>query len=140
LTLTRSKKHVERCRTLHEQYKLFCHFLHSMLQKNELFYPFKLVMGPGEKNFTRVRLGQFIVARVRSGWVNNLWFGSSFGKFTLKIPNFSIFCLQVKKNIFGPGQKAPGSKTGWPLIYIGSKVCSGWVRAHLYLKLPPSQF
>jgi len=27
-----------------------------------------------------------------------------------------------------------GLKAGWPLIYCGSKVCSGQVRAHLYTK------
>jgi len=54
--------------------------------------------------------------------------------FSIKIPNFSIFFLQVKKNIIGSGQKISGSgqkisgsKTGWPLIYYRSKVCLGLV-------------
>jgi len=36
--------------------------------------------------------------------------------------NFSIW---VKKNLFGSGQKVPGSKAGLPLICSGSKVTSG---------------
>jgi len=47
---------------------------------------------------------------------------SGFRKFPLKIPNFSR-----QKNIIGLGQKIPGSKTGQPLIYWRSKVCSGWI-------------
>jgi len=66
-----------------------------------------------------------------SGWVSHLWFESGFGKFPIKILNFSIFPPQVKKNIFGSGKKLPGSKTDLPLIYCGSKVCPSWVRAHL---------
>jgi len=45
---------------------------------------------------------------------------------------FSIFCPSGQKNFIGLGQKVPGSELGWPLIYFGSKVCSGRVRAHLY--------
>jgi len=62
----------------------------------------------------------------------SLWFG--FGKFPLKISNFTIFSLLVKKNIIGLGQKVPGSKTGQPPTYCGSKVCSGRVRAYLYFR------
>jgi len=32
-----------------------------------------------------------------------------------------------QKNLFGSGQKVPGSKAGWLLIYSGSKVCLGRV-------------
>jgi len=46
-------------------------------------------------------------------------------KFPLKIST---------KSQIGLGQKVPGSKTGWPLICCGLKVCSTWVRAHLYIK------
>jgi len=56
------------------------------------------------------------------GWVSHLWIGFGFGKFNLKIPNFQFFPLRVKKNLFGMGQKVPGSKAGQPLIYCGSKV------------------
>jgi len=59
-----------------------------------------------------------------SGWVSHLWFG--FGKFPLKIPNFSIFHFRW-------GQKEPWSKMGRLLFNCGSKVCSDWVRDHLYL-------
>jgi len=34
-------------------------------------------------------------------------------------------CVWVKKNLIGSGQKLPGSKPAWPLIYCGSKVRSG---------------
>jgi len=64
------------------------------------------------------------------GQVSHPWFG--FGKFPLKKSNFSIFSLGVKKNIFRLGQKVPQSKAGRPLIYCGSKISSGRVRAHLY--------
>jgi len=59
------------------------------------------------------------------GQVCHLWFG-------FEASNFSIFSPFVKKNLFGLGQKVPGSKAGQPLIYRGSKVSSGQVRAHLY--------
>jgi len=61
-------------------------------------------MGPGQKILTRVGSGQFFVARVRSGRLSHLWFGLEFGKFPLKMSNFSIF--------FPSGQK---------------KIASGWV-------------
>jgi len=46
--------------------------------------------------------GQFFCS---SGRISHLWFGFGFGKFTLKIPNFSIFSLRVKKY---PGQRHVG--------------------------------
>jgi len=81
-----------------------------------------LVMGPGQNFLTRIG----------SGRVSHLWFGFEFGKFLLKVSNFSIFFLSGQKNLFGSGQKVPGSKAGSPLINCGSKVSSGRVRAHLY--------
>jgi len=66
------------------------------------------------------------------GRVSHLWFGFEFGKFPLKMSNFSIFFPSGQKNLFGLGTKVPGSKAGRPLIYCGSKVSSGWARAHLY--------
>jgi len=50
-----------------------------------------------------------------------------FGKFPLKMSNFSIFFPSDQKNRFGSGRKVPGSKPGRPLIYCGSKVSSGRV-------------
>jgi len=51
-----------------------------------------------------------------SGWVGSDIFGLSLG-----LENFSlesqIFSLSDKKNLFRSGQKVPGSKTAWPLIY-----------------------
>jgi len=67
-------------------------------------------MGLGQKFLTRVGLGQ----------VSHLWFG--FGKFPLKITNFSIF--GSKKTSSSWVKKYPDPR---PLIYCGSKVCSGWV-------------
>jgi len=53
--------------------------------------------------------------------------GLDLENFPLKMSNFSIFTLRVKKNLFRAGQKVPGSMAGQPLIYCGSKVCSGRV-------------
>jgi len=47
--------------------------------------------------------------------VSHLWFG--FGKFPLKMSNFSI---QIKSKYLWVGSKA-----GWPLTYCGSKVSLG---------------
>jgi len=53
--------------------------------------------------------------------------------FGLGLENFPLKILLVKKNPIGSGQKVPRLKTGRPLIHYKSKVCLGWVRAHLYL-------
>jgi len=82
----------------------------------------KLVMGPGQKFLTQV--GSIFCGL---GRVSHLWFGFEFGKFPLKMSNFSFFSLRV-------GRKVPGSKLGRPLIYCGSKVSLGRVRDHLYEK------
>jgi len=63
-----------------------------------------LVMGLGQNLLTRVSSGQFFVC-----WVSHLWFGCEFGKFPLKMSNFSIFSLWVKKY---PGQRRVGTWTG----------------------------
>jgi len=76
----------------------------------------RLVMGPDQIFFDQVE-SIFCC----SGRISHLWFG--FGKFPLKIPNFSIVFLLNQKNLFR--SKVPGSKTGQPLIYCGSKVWSG---------------
>jgi len=67
-----------------------------------------------------------------SGWVRS---GQPFmvwvwiWKISPKKVKFFNFSLRVKKNLFGSGQKVPGSKVG--LIYCRIKVSSGRVRAHL---------
>jgi len=75
-----------------------------------------LVRGLGQKNLTWV--GSIFCCL---GWDSHLWF--EFRKFPLQVSNFSIFSPS--------GQKVPGTKKGWPLIYCGSKVCSGRVESGL---------
>jgi len=82
-------------------------------------------MGSGQKFLTRI--GSIFCS---SSQVSHLWLG--FGKFPLKMSNFSIFSLRIKKNLYRLGQKVPGSKAGQPLIYGESKVSLGRVKAHLY--------
>jgi len=55
--------------------------------------------------------GQFIVAQVGSGQVSHLWFGYD---------NFLNFFPWGQKNLFGLGQKVPGSKDGL-LFTVGQK-------------------
>jgi len=91
-------------------------------------------MGPGQKILTRV--GSNFLA-LGLGRVSHLWFGYGFGKFPLKMSNFSSFCPSGQKKVIGLGQKVPGPEPSQPLIYCGSMICSGRVRAHLYsLKVP----
>jgi len=80
-------------------------------------------MGPGQKSF---------VARVRLVQVGSAIFGLGLvlENFALTSQIFQFFALWVKKISLGLGQKVPGSKPGWSLIYCGSKVCVG--RAYLY--------
>jgi len=56
---------------------------------------------------------------------SHLWFGFGFGKFPLKIPNFQYLSHRIKKIT------SVWVKKYW-VIYYGSKVCSGRVRAQLY--------
>jgi len=72
--------------------------------------------GSGSKIFGPCRVGSIFCG---SGWFSHLWFGFEFGNFPLKMSNFSIFSLRVKKSLW------VGSKAGQPLIYCGSKV-STW--------------
>jgi len=76
-----------------------------------------IVMDPGQKFLTWKGSDQQSFIRVR--------------KISPKNAKFLNFFLQVKNNLIGLGPKVPGSMMGWPLFYCGSKVCSGWVRAHL---------
>jgi len=64
------------------------------------------------------------------GQVGSVIYGLGLGleKFPLKISNFSIFSLQIKKNLFRSGQKVPGLGQSRPVSYL---LCLGRVRAHL---------
>jgi len=72
-------------------------------------------------------LGQFFVARVGLGRVSHLWFG--FGKFLLKISNFSIFSLRVKKKSHQVESKITWVKDWSPsyLLWVKSMIgsCQG---------------
>jgi len=66
-----------------------------------------------------------------SAWVRSAiygWFG--LGKFPPKFQIFPFFFPSDQKNFLGSGQKVLGSKPGWSIIFCGSKVSSGQVRAH----------
>jgi len=65
-----------------------------------------------------------VIGRVRSIFCGSGQAGSAIYGLGL---NLKFFSLRVKKNLFGSGQKVPGSKAGRPLIYCRSKVCSGRV-------------
>jgi len=69
------------------------------------------IFDPGPDNF--LWLG--------SGWVSHSWFGFEFGKFPLKMSNFSILFPSDQKNLFGSGQKVPGSKAVNLLFSAGQK-------------------
>jgi len=75
-------------------------------------------------------------------WVT--WEGSSqpslvwVWKISPKKLKFFNFFFSDQKNLTRLGQKVPGSKTGWPLIYCGSKVCWGWVWSRpISIRVPP---
>jgi len=70
-----------------------------------------VVMGLSQKLLTRVGFG--------------------FGKFPLKISNFSILFPLGQKNLLGLGQKVPGPIQVGLLFTAGQKLCSGRVRTHL---------
>jgi len=95
------------------------------------FFPFMLVMGPGQNFLTWVGSGQFFVAQVGSGQPFVVWVW--IWKFSPKNTKFfNFFPFESKK--IALGRIVPGSKPGQPLIYCGSKVSSGRVRAHLYFR------
>jgi len=89
----------------------------------------KVVMGLGQNFLTQVGSGQLFVA-----WVGSAIYGLGLDceNFSQKCQNFQFISLSgQKKNLFRLGPKVPRLKVVWPLIYCGSKVCSGQVRAHL---------
>lgn len=59
-------------------------------------------------------------------WILVMGLGQKFGNFPHKIPNVSVFVLQVKKSVIGSGRKVPGTEPGRPLIYC-------MFGAHLYM-------
>jgi len=81
-----------------------------------------LVMGPGKKFLIQVRS-----IFCSSGWIRSAIYGLGLENSPFKCQIFQFFALWVKKNLFGLGQKVPGSEAGQPLIYCGSKVSSGLV-------------
>jgi len=89
--------------------------------------------GSGSKIFDPGRVRSIFCGPgwVGMGRVSHLWFGFESEKFPLKMSNVSIFLPSGQKNLFGLCRKVHGSKVGRPLIYCGSKVSSGQVRAHL---------
>jgi len=88
-------------------------------------------MGPGQKILTRVGSGQFFVARVGSGRVSHLWFGLEFGKFPLKMSNFSIFYPSGQKKLLRVGSESTRVKAGSAsyLLRVKSKLGSGRVES-----------
>jgi len=93
------------------------------MQLKDIYFPWYGLLrsqgdGSGSKFFDP---GQVRSIFCGSGWVSHLWFGIGFGKFPLKMSNFLIFSPSLQKNLFRLGQKVPGSKEGWPLIYCGSE-------------------
>jgi len=79
-------------------------------------------MGPGQKILTQVGSGQFFVARV-----SHLWFGFGFGKFQLKMSNFSIFSPSGQKISLRVGSKSTRIKdrSASYLLRVKSKLWSG---------------
>jgi len=47
-----------------------------------------------------------------SGWVSHIWYAYGFINFPLKIPNFSIFALWIKKKYHRVGSKSTRVKAG----------------------------
>jgi len=86
----------------------------------------QLVMGPGLNFLTQD--GSIFCG---SGWFSHLWFGFEFGKFPLKMSNFSIFFPSDKKKSLWVGSESSQVEGGAASSYCGSKVSSGRVRAHL---------
>jgi len=76
-----------------------------------------------------------MLGKQATDWAYHLWFGFGFGKFPLKITNFSIFSLRIKKFslgrvkkygqrrvslLFSPGQKYDlvGSGQALSLLFV----------------------
>jgi len=59
--------------------------------------------GSGSKFFDQGWVGSIFCG---SGWVSHLWLGFEFGKFPLKMSNFSIFCPSGQKKSLRAGSKS----------------------------------
>jgi len=90
-----------------------CHELPAQIYRYEEETYLIFVMGPGR--------------------VGHLWFGFGFGKFSLKMSNFSIFSLRVKKISLGWVKKYPGQRHVGLLFSAGQKYAWVGSRSHLYL-------
>jgi len=91
----------------------------------------KVMMGPGQNFLTRV--GSIFCGSGQVGSGSNLWFGLEFGKFPLKMSNFSIFFPSGQKKLLRVGSESTRVKAGSAsyLLRVKSKLGSGRVRAHL---------
>jgi len=80
-----------------------------------------LVMGPGQKFLTQVGLGR----------VSHLWFGVEFGKFCLKMLNFSIFFPSDQKKSLWAGSESTRVEGGSAsyLLRVKSKLGYSQVRS-----------
>jgi len=85
----------------------------SFCKRLDLFYYSGLVIGPG----------QVFDAQVRSGQVSHLWFRFGFGKFPLKIPNFSLWIKKIASDWI---EKYPVQRRFRLLFTAGQKYA--WVR------------
>jgi len=56
-----------------------------------------------------------------SGWVSHLWFGFRFGKFPLKVSNFSVFSPRVKKKYLRVVSKSTRVKGGKGLLFTAGQ-------------------
>jgi len=83
--------------------------------------------GSGSKIFDPGWVGSIFVARVGSGWVSHLWFGLEFGKFPLKMSNFSIFFPSGKKKLLRVGSESTWVRAGSAsyLLQVKSKLGAG---------------
>jgi len=72
-------------------------------------------------------LGQNFLTLIGSGWVSHLWFGFEFGKFPLKMSNFSIFSPSDQKKSLRVGSESTRVKGGSSsyLLRVKSKLGSG---------------